>query len=105
MAMAKNKKRHSGSARTYQDMKRKEALLEKSLTDEALLPDKKGGRIISIIGAVVMFVVFVPIYTFTSLKMLPAMLIAFAFGAATILLATYIAVRRNRAKALKELKK
>lgn len=103
--MAKNKKRHSGSARTYQDMKRKEALLEKSLTDEALLPDKKGGRIISIIGAAVMFVAFLLIYAGTSMKLIPSLLIAFVFGAAAILLATYIAVRRNRAKALKELKK
>ena len=40
--MAKNKKRHSGDARTYQDMKRKQAQHKQAMSTEANLPDKSG---------------------------------------------------------------
>ena len=77
MAMSKNKKRHSGSARTYQDMKRKQAQHKQAMSTEANLPDKNGGRKISLISAVVMLVVALVLMLFTELQPFWVFTIAF----------------------------
>lgn len=101
--MAKNKKRHSGSARTYQDMKRHDAARARALSDEANLPSKKGGRGISIAGALVMMVIFFLLY-FNNANLWLTIIIAMVCGMATIAIATYIMVRKNQEKTRKELK-
>ncbi len=103
--MAKKQKRHPGSARTYQDMKRKEAQQKQALTNEALLPNKSGGRKISLIGAVVMLAVWFALYFFTRLPLIPVLAIALICGAGSVFLMTYLSIRRNREKALREMKK
>ncbi len=104
MAMAKNKKRHSGATRTYQDLKRKQAQQQQALTTEALLPDKQGGRKISIISAVVMLAVAIALLLFTDLSLFWVLAIAFVCGCGSVLLTTWLTVRRNREKALREMK-
>ena len=103
--MAKNKKRHSGSARTYQEMKRKEAQHKQALSTEANLPDKMGGRKISIISASVMIVVALVLMLCTELHTAWVLLIAFVCGCGTVFLATWLSVRRNQEKTRRELKK
>ncbi len=104
MAMSKNKKRHSGSARTYQDMKRKQAQHKQAMSTEANLPDKNGGRKISLISAVVMLVVAMVLLFCTELKLFWVLAIAFVCGCGTVFLTTWLAVRRNQEKTRRELK-
>ena len=102
--MAKNKKRHGGSPRTYQEMKRKEAQNKQALSDEANLPDKKDGRKISIVGALVMLAVGFALYLFNDMPMALVLLASAVGGGITIFLMTWRTVRRNQAKTRKELK-
>ena len=101
--MAKNKKRHSGATRTYQDMKRKEAQHKQALSTEANLPDKTGGRKISLISAGVMLVVALVLLFFTNLPLFGVLAIAFVCGCGTVFLTTWLAVRRNQEKTRREL--
>lgn len=102
--MAKNKKHRAASGRTYQDMKRHEAMQKKALSDEALLPKKRAGRKISIVGAVVMLVVGFGLFFFTNIHMLIVAIIALLAGSAAIFLMTYLTIRRNREQLLREMK-
>ena len=102
--MAKNKKRHTGSARTYQEMKRKEAQHKQAMSTEANLPDKSGGRKISLISAGVMLVVALVLMLFTELEPFWVFVIAFVSGCGTVFLTTWLAVRRNQEKTWRELK-
>lgn len=101
--MAKKQKRHPGSARTYQEMKRQDAAKARAMSDEANLPGKKGGNGISILGALVMMTVFLLLY-FNGANLWLTIVIAMACGLAVIFIATYIIVRKNQEKTRKELK-
>lgn len=102
--MAKNKKHRAASGRTYQDMKRNEAMQKKALSDEALLPKKRDGRKISIVGALVMLAVGFGLFFFTGLHMLIIAFIALLCGSGAIFLMTYLTIRRNREQLLREMK-
>lgn len=102
--MAKNKKRHSGATRTYQDLKRQEAQQAKALTDEALLPGKSGSRNISLLGAAVMLAVFLITYLALCLQLWLAVVISLVCGMGSILLSTFFAIRKNRSAALRKRK-